>query len=82
MLAHFSKTIEETVHDYDSMNLNIDIVAYFGNLLNWSCMKLNMCYCDKKSAAEQIADAKSEGKKAFAKGDYVAAIYSYNLVYP
>jgi hypothetical protein len=29
---------------------------------------------------EQIAVAKSEGKEAFAKGDYVGAAYSYMLV--
>ena len=51
MLVCFSKAklIEENIHDYDSMNLNIQ--ANFGNctvgtlkLLNYgSCMKLNMC---------------------------------------
>jgi hypothetical protein len=30
--------------------------------------------------AKQIVDAKLEGKEAFAKGDYVAAIYSYTQV--
>ena len=29
---------------------------------------------------EKIADAKSQGKEAFAKGDYLAAIYFYELV--
>jgi hypothetical protein len=29
---------------------------------------------------EQIADAKSQGKEAFAKGEYLAAIYFYRQV--
>jgi len=29
---------------------------------------------------EKKADAKSQGKEAFAKGDYLAAIYFYALV--
>jgi len=29
---------------------------------------------------EKIADAKSQGKETFAKGDYLAAIYFYDLV--
>jgi len=29
---------------------------------------------------EKKADAKSQGKEAFAKGDYLAAIYFYELV--
>ncbi|CAL4898031.1 unnamed protein product [Urochloa decumbens] len=31
------------------------------------------------SETEQIVDAKSEGKEAFAKGDYVSAVYSFTL---
>ncbi|KAG2630537.1 hypothetical protein PVAP13_3KG531380, partial [Panicum virgatum] len=31
------------------------------------------------AVAEQIADANSEEKEAFAKGDYIAAVYSYTL---
>jgi hypothetical protein len=29
---------------------------------------------------EHIADAKSKGKEAFAKGEYFAAVYFYGLV--
>ncbi|CAN6352275.1 unnamed protein product [Urochloa humidicola] len=33
----------------------------------------------RESEAEQIVDAKSEGKEAFAKADYVSAVYSFTL---
>ncbi|CAL5092563.1 unnamed protein product [Urochloa decumbens] len=33
----------------------------------------------RESETEQIIDAKSEGKEAFAKGDYVSAVYSFTL---
>jgi hypothetical protein len=31
---------------------------------------------------KRVADAKSQGKEAFAKGDYLAAVYNYSVVYP
>ncbi|GJM95245.1 hypothetical protein PR202_ga11957 [Eleusine coracana subsp. coracana] len=35
---------------------------------------------DVVSVEEHIADAKSQGKEAFGKGEYLAAIYFYGLV--
>jgi len=74
-----SKVKELSLQDHQT---NASLTYHQNSLYHvfMSCMELNMCYLFQELFVEPIANAKSDGKEAFANGDYGYAIFCFSRV--